>query len=283
MKTIQELLQCAKSQNIDTLDAEVLLAHALEKNRAYLYTWPDELVAEAATIQYQNNLKRRLLGEPIAYILGYKEFWSLPIAVTSDTLIPRADTESWIHWLLERFADKQRLRVLDLGTGSGAIALALAHEKPQWAICAVDCSKAALAVAMRNAKALESPQIEWLHSDWYQALSGRVFDVIVANPPYIAEDELHWQQGDLRFEPKSALVAADNGLKDLAHIIQQAPQYLAPSGLLLVEHGYLQGPSVKSLFVAAGFSAVETYCDYGDQPRWTMGIYPLHVKLQTQY
>ena len=107
--------------------------------------------------------------------------------------------------------------------------------------------------------------------------------MIVANPPYIAEDEPHWQQGDLRFEPKSALVAADNGVKDLAHIIQQAPQYLAPSGLLLVEHGYLQGPSVKSLFVAAGFSAVETYCDYGDQPRWTMGIYPLHVKLQTQY
>jgi release factor glutamine methyltransferase len=276
MKTIRELLQLAKSQGIDTLDAEVLLAHALEKNRAYLYTWPDTLVAEAAMIQYQNNLKRRLLGEPIAYILGYKEFWSLPIVVTSDTLIPRADTECSLHWLSERFADKESLRVLDLGTGSGAIALALAHEKPQWTICAVDCSKAALAVAMRNAKALGSPQIEWLHSDWYQALLGRVFDVIVANPPYIAEDEPHWQQGDLRFEPKSALVAADNGLKDLTHIIQQAPQYLTPQGLLLVEHGYLQGPNVKSLFVAAGFNAVETHCDYGGQPRWTMG-YTLRI------
>jgi release factor glutamine methyltransferase len=272
MKTIRELLQRAKSQGIDTLDAEVFLAYVLEKNRAYLYTWPDTPVADTAATQYQNYLTRRVLGEPIAYILGYKEFWSLPIAVTSDTLIPRADTECWIHWLLQRFADKKLLHILELGTGSGAIALALAHEKPHWAICAVDCSTAALAVAMQNAKALGSPQIEWLHSDWYQALSGRIFDVIVANPPYIAEEEPHWQQGDLRFEPKSALVSAENGLKDLAHVIQQAPQYLTPSGLLLVEHGYLQGPSVKSLFVSAGFSAVETHCDYGGQPRWTDGL-----------
>ena len=272
MMTIRELLQFAKSQGLDTLDAEVLLAHVLEKNRAYLLTWPDAPVADIAATHYQNYLTRRALGEPIAYILGYKEFWSLPIGVTSDTLIPRADTECWIHWLLQYFTDPERLRVLELGTGSGAVALALAHEKPQWAICAVDYSKAALAMAIRNAQTLGSPQIEWLLSDWYQALSGRVFDVIVANPPYIAEEEPHWQQGDLRFEPKSALVAAENGLKDLAHIIQQAPQYLASLGLLLVEHGYWQGPSVSSLFIAAGFSTVETHCDYGGQPRWTVGV-----------
>lgn len=270
--TIRELLQLAKSQNVDALDAEVLLAHALEKNRAYLFTWPDTLVADAVAVQYQEYVKRRLFGEPIAYILGYKEFWSMPIAVNRDTLIPRADTECSLHWLLERFADKQQLRVLDLGTGSGAIALALVHEKPQWTICAVDCSEAALAVARQNAKTLGYPQIEWLHSDWYQELSGRVFDLIIANPPYIAEEEPHWQQGDLRFEPKIALVAADNGLRDLAHIIQQAPYYLAPLSLLLVEHGYLQGPSVHSLFVAAGFSNVETHRDYGAQPRWTVGL-----------
>lgn len=271
--TIRDLLHLAKKQGIDALDAEVLLAHALEKNRAYLLTWPDAAVTDTAATQYQKNLKRRIFGEPIAYILGYKEFWSLPIAVTSDTLIPRADTECSLHWLLERFSDKQQWRVLDLGTGSGAIALALAHEKPQWAICAVDWSTDALAVAMRNAQTLGCTQIEWLHSDWYQAVSGRMFDVIIANPPYIAEDEPHWQQGDLRFEPKTALVAADNGLKDLVHIIQHAPQYLVPSGLLLVEHGYLQGPSVKSLFITAGFTEVETHCDYGGQPRWTAGFH----------
>ncbi len=271
MKTILELLQSAKTQGIDTLDAEVLLAHALEKNRAYLRTWPDRVVTDTVAIHYQDHLNRRAVGEPIAYILGYKEFWSMPIAVSRDTLIPRADTEWCLHWLLERFKDKQPLRVLDLGTGSGAIALALAHEKPHWAICAVDCSEAALVIAMQNAKTLGFPQIEWLHSNWYQALSGRVFDVIIANPPYIAEDEPHWQQGDLRFEPKTALVAADKGLRDLAHIIQQAPHYLTPSGLLLVEHGYLQGSCVNSLFVAAGFSAVETHRDYGNQPRWTIG------------
>ncbi|MCD6045683.1 MAG: methyltransferase, HemK family [Gammaproteobacteria bacterium] len=273
MKTIRELLQFAEVQGIDKLDAEVLLAHALEKNRAYLFTWPDALVADTVAIHYQNHLKQRVRGEPIAYILGYKEFWSLPIAVSRDTLIPRADTESWVHWLLERFSNKSQLRILELGTGSGAIALALAHEKPQWKICAVDSSQAALAVARHNAKDLGCPQIEWVRSDWYQALSGLVFDVIIANPPYIAEDEPHWQQGDLRFEPKTALVSGNNGLKDLAHIIQQAPRYLTPSGLLLVEHGYLQGPSVESLFIAAGFTEVETHCDYSRQPRWTVGIY----------
>lgn len=273
MKTIHSLLQFAKSQNIDTLDAEVLLAHALKKSRAYLLTWPDTVIADPIVAQYQDYLKRRALGEPIAYIVGYKEFWSLPIAVNRDTLIPRADTECYLQWLLERFADKSSLRVLDLGTGSGAIALALAHEKPQWAICAVDCSKKALTVARHNAKNLQCPQIEWLHSDWYAALAGRVFDVIIANPPYIAEEEPHWQQGDLRFEPKSALVSAEKGLKDLAQIIRQAPQYLTSAGLLLVEHGYLQGCSVHSLFVEAGFSAVETHRDYGGQPRWTVGNY----------
>ncbi len=271
MMTIQQLLAFALSQGINALDAEVLLAHLLEKNRAYLYTWPDATVRPNIVAHYQNDLNRRAVGEPIAYILGYKEFWSMPIAVTSDTLIPRADTECWIQWLLERFADKQALRVLELGTGSGAIALALAHEKPQWAICAVDCSEAALVVAMQNAKTLGCPQIEWLHSDWYQALSGRVFDLIVANPPYIAEDEPHWKEGDLRFEPKTALVAAGNGLKDLRHIIQRAPHYLASSGLLLVEHGYLQGSAVTAVFNAAGFKAIQTYSDYGRRPRWTVG------------
>lgn len=272
MTTIKLLLHQAKTLALDPLDAEVLLAHALQKNRAYLLTWPDEVVDAKVVARYQQDLARRVQGEPIAYILGYKEFWSLPIIVTSDTLIPRADSECWIQWLLEHYADKRHLRVLDLGTGSGAIALALAHEKPQWSICAVDASNAALAVARQNAQNLALP-IEWLQSNWYEAVLERVFDLIVANPPYIAEEEPHWQQGDLRFEPKTALVANDRGLSDLQQIIQEAPKYLNTQGLLLVEHGYQQGEAVQAIFMAAGFNDIQTHCDYAGQPRWTAGCY----------
>lgn len=269
--TIRALLSQAKTLGLDTLDAEVLLSHVLQKNRVYLHTWPDKIIADELAKLYQHYLARRVQGEPIAYIVGYKEFWSLPIQVTPDTLIPRADSECWIHWLLERYANADSLNVLDLGTGSGAIALALAHEKPYWSICAVDFSAAALAVARKNAHNL-SLKIEWVQSDWYHALSERRFDLIVANPPYIAEEEPHWQQGDLRFEPKTALVAKDHGLSDLQQIIQQAPRYLNPEGLLLVEHGYQQGAAVHALLVAAGFKQVQTHCDYGGQPRWTVGV-----------
>lgn len=270
MITIKALLQQAKTQGLDLLDAEVLLAHALQKNRAYLHTWPDEIITDEQAKLYQQYLARRVQGEPIAYIVGYKEFWSLPIQVTPATLIPRADSECWIQWLLDRYTDADRLNVLDLGTGSGAIALALAHEKPQWSICAVDFSAAALAVAKQNAHNL-ALKIEWMQSDWYDAILHRRFDVIVANPPYIAEEEPHWQQGDLRFEPKTALVAKNHGLSDLQQIIQQAPRYLNPAGLLLVEHGYQQGSAVHALLVAAGFNQVETHRDYAGQPRWTVG------------
>lgn len=271
MITIKTLLQQAKIQGIDSLDAEVLLAHALQKDRAYLHTWPNEIATDEQAKLYQHSLARRVQGEPIAYIVGSKEFWSLPLQVTPDTLIPRADSECWIHWLLERYAHADRLSVLDLGTGSGAIALALAHEKPLWSICAVDFSAAALAVAKQNAHNL-ALKIEWVQSDWYHALSQRRFDLIVANPPYIAEEEPHWQQGDLCFEPKTALVAKDHGLSDLQQIIQQAPHHLSAKGLLLVEHGYRQGAAVQALFMAAGFKQVQTHCDYGGQPRWTVGV-----------
>ncbi|MBY0378671.1 MAG: peptide chain release factor N(5)-glutamine methyltransferase [Gammaproteobacteria bacterium] len=271
MSTIKILLQQAKSLGLDSLDAEVLLAHTLQKNRAYLHTWPDKIVVDEQAKLYQHYLARRAQGEPIAYIVGYKEFWSLPIQVTADTLIPRADSESWIHWLLEAYPDIESLRVLDLGTGSGAIALALAHEKPQWSICAVDFSLAALAVAQQNAQHL-GLTIEWVHSDWYEAIPGRVFDLILANPPYIAEEEPHWQQGDLRFEPKTALVASDHGLSDLQQIIQQASHHLSAQGRLLIEHGYQQDAAVHALFVAAGFSQVQMHRDYAGQPRWTEGV-----------
>ncbi len=271
MITIKTLVQQAKDFGLALFDAEVLLAHTLQQNRAYLHTWPDEIISGDQVTQYQRYLKGRIEGEPIAYIIGHKEFWSLPFIVTPDTLIPREDTESWIQWLLDRYSNESVQRVLDLGTGSGAIALALAHERPAWLICAVDSSQEALKIATQNAINLEL-SIDCIQSDWFSALSLRVFDIIVANPPYIAEEEPHWQIGDLRFEPKTALVSADHGLSDLKHIIQQAPLYLSANGLLLVEHGYQQGLAVQALFVTAGFHDVQTYCDYGNNPRWTVGF-----------
>lgn len=272
MMPIKTLIQQAKDRGVASLDVEVLLAHTLGKNRAYLHTWPDKILSDDEQKQYQSYLERRLKGEPIAYIINYKEFWSLPFIVTPDTLIPREDTESWIQWLLDRYSNESVQRVLDLGTGSGAIALALAHERPKWSICAVDSSHAALKIATQNATNLKL-SIECLQSDWFSALSSRVFDIIVANPPYIAEEEPHWQTGDLCFEPKTALVSADHGLSDLKQIIQQAPLYLNTNGLLLVEHGYQQGSAVHALFLAAGFHDVQTYCDYGHNPRWTAGYF----------
>ncbi len=272
MTTIRQLLQQAKDLEVDPLDAEVLLAHFLKENRAYLFTWPEKEVAVAIIQQYQQGLSRRQQGEPIAYIIGYKEFWSMPIHVTADTLIPRADTECWLEWILQTFTENKSLHVLELGAGSGAVAIALAKERPYWAISAVDISANALAVARENEKMLLSYQcIEWLQGDWYQAVAKRQFDIIVANPPYIAETEPHWQQGDLRFEPKTALVAAEEGLADLQHIITQAPHYLSSAGLLLVEHGYTQGQAVQHYFVTSSFENVVTHEDYGGQPRWTTG------------
>lgn len=273
MITLKILVEQAQNFGVERYDAEVLLAHTLKKNRAYLHTWPDKILSDDEQKQYQFYLERRLKGEPIAYIIGHKEFWSLPFIVTPNTLIPREDTESWIQWLLDRYSNESAQRVLDLGTGSGAIALALAHERPNWQICAVDFSVEALKIAMQNAINLKLT-IECLQSDWFSALSSRVFDIIVANPPYIAEEEPHWQIGDLRFEPKTALVSADQGLSDLKHILQQAPLYLSANGLLLVEHGYQQGSAVYALFVAAGFHNVQTYSDYGNNPRWTVGYRP---------
>jgi release factor glutamine methyltransferase len=272
MATIRQLLQQAKELHIDTLDAEVLLAHFLKENRAYLFTWPEKEVAPTIIHDYQQGLSRRQQGEPIAYIIGYKEFWSMPIQVTVDTLIPRADTECWLEWILQTFAENKSLQVLELGAGSGAVAIVLAKERPNWAISAVDISLAALTVARENEKMLLSCQrIEWLQGDWYQAIVKRQFDIIVANPPYIAETEPHWQQGDLRFEPKTALVAADEGLADLRYIITQAPHYLSSEGVLLVEHGYTQGQTVQHYFVTSGFKNIITHEDYGGRPRWTTG------------
>ena len=264
--TLRELLADAARQLIpvsDTprLDAEILLAAALNRPRSYLFTWPERLPEPEQAACFAAWLQRRLTGEPLAYLLGRREFWSLELDVTPDTLIPRPETELLVELTLQHLPADRPVAVADLGTGSGAIALALAMERPQARIVATDCSAAALAVARRNAQRLGINHVQFRQGDWYQPLAGERFDLIAANPPYIAADDGHWQRGELRFEPKIALVAGINGLDALRIIIDQAPLYLKAHGWLWLEHGYDQGEIVSMLLRERGYVAVSDYCD----------------------
>jgi [protein release factor]-glutamine N5-methyltransferase (EC 2.1.1.-) len=239
-----------------------LLAQALQVNRAWLIAHDDEPPPSAAYAKYQDMLERRMQGEPIAYIFGEKEFYGISLHVTRDVLIPRPETELLVELALEHIPADKPCRVLDLGTGSGAIAISLASLRPQAQIMAVDMSLAALQVAEANAQRLALSNIQFMHSDWWQHIPATpLFDVIVSNPPYIAADDVHLRQGDLRFEPTTALAAADAGLSDLRRIIDRAPHYLVPGGMLLLEHGYDQGAAVRNLLSEAGFEAVMTCRD----------------------
>lgn len=275
--TLEESLRQASARlqavsDSPRLDAEVLLAHVLGVERTYLYTWPERPLPAAAAQRFRGLIERRATGVPVAYLTGRQEFWSLPLEVTPATLIPRPETELLVEQALARLPTGGSRTVLDLGTGSGAIALAIASERPMVRVCAVDISPEALQVAARNSKRL-GLAIELLESDWYAALAGRRFDLIVANPPYIGPEEPEASQGGCRFEPRSALVAADAGLAALRHIAQHAPAHLEPGGWLLVEHGYRQGPACRALFAAAGLTAVETLPDLQGHDRLTLGRY----------
>ncbi len=254
------------------LDAEVLLAHCLQKSRTYLRTWPErELSAEQYTA-FTALVERRAQGEPVAHITGSREFWSLPLTVNDTTLIPRPDTEILIEQALALPLPPEA-RVLDLGTGTGAIALALKSERPGWTIDATDQSAAAVALAQANAAQLQLPVRVW-QSAWFAAVpSTDRYHLIVSNPPYIAADDIHLQQGDVRFEPRSALVADAAGLADLQHLIETAPDYLHDGGYLLLEHGWQQGESVRSLLCQNGYQQVHTWRDYGNLDRISQGLY----------
>lgn len=254
------------------LDAELLLAFVLQKNRTWLYTWADKALTAAETAQAEQLLMRRLNGEPVAYIIGERDFWSLNLAVSPATLIPRADTETLIEWALE-LPLPANSRVVDLGTGTGAIALALASEQPSWMVTGVDYQPDAVALAQSNARRNGLPRVTFIQSDWFSALDGR-FDLIVSNPPYIDAGDEHLSQGDVRFEPRSALVADDHGLRDLAIIIDRAPAYLQGNGWLLLEHGWQQADAVCDLLRQRGFVDVENRRDLGGQPRISGGRWP---------
>lgn len=251
-------------------DAEILLGHLLGKPRSWLYAWPEQPLDAAQAADYAALLERRRAGVPVAYLTGEREFWSLSLRVTDATLIPRPETETLVEWALE-LALPATAAVVDLGTGSGAIALALAAERRGWRVTATDASAAALAVAEDNARRLCPGRIRCLQSGWFAHLQGDQFDLIVSNPPYIESDSPWLFSGDVRFEPRSALVAGSTGLDDLRQLADAAPDHLRPGGWLLLEHGFQQGWAVRQLLIDAGFVEVATRCDLAGLERITGG------------
>ncbi|AOV97255.1 protein-(glutamine-N5) methyltransferase, release factor-specific [Edwardsiella hoshinae] len=251
-------------------DAEILLEHVSGKGRSFILAFGETLLTTTQLERLAALLARRAQGEPVAYLIGQREFWSLPLEVSPATLIPRPDSECLVEQALLRLPARPA-QIVDLGTGTGAIALALASERRDCQVSAVEFNPEAAALARRNALRLGLAHVEVLQGSWFDPLAGRRFDMIVANPPYIDADDVHLSQGDVRFEPASALVAAEQGLADLRIIANQAPRYLASAGWLLLEHGWQQGAAVRTLLCDAGFSRVESVRDYGDNERVTLG------------
>ena len=274
-KSLADATRClAAISETPRLDAEILLAAALERPRSYLHAWPERLPEPEQSARFLAWLERRCAGEPVAYLLGRREFWSLELEVTPDTLIPRPETELLVDLALARLPVDRPVAVADLGTGSGAIALALAVERPLARIVATDQSPAALIVARRNAQRLGIRNIQFREGDWCAPLGHERFGLIAANPPYVAAADPRWRQGELRFEPPAALVSGSDGLDALRVIIAQAPDHLKPGGWLLLEHGYDQGETVPALLREHGFDAVSDYQDAAGISRTSSGRWP---------
>ncbi|MBU2862639.1 peptide chain release factor N(5)-glutamine methyltransferase [Reinekea forsetii] len=267
--TIGDALSLARETDVEKRDAEILLCHVLGKARTYIMAFAEQSLSAAQSEDYQEKLARRKAGEPIAYIIGEREFWSLPIKTTPATLIPRPDTEVLVETVLNQ-CSKQSLSVVDLGTGTGAIALALKSERPMWSLLGVDRIEEAVSLARENAECL-SLDVCFQLSSWCEGLESKAFDVIVSNPPYIDINDHHLNEGDVRFEPKSALVANDQGLADIRAITEQALRCLKPAGRLFFEHGWLQGTAVAAILDHAGFKQVTTVKDYAGNDRVTFG------------
>jgi release factor glutamine methyltransferase len=252
-------------------EVELLLGQSLGRDRAWLYAHADDAVAVDDAIRFHGLLTRRARGEPLAYILGRREFWSLDLVVTPDVLIPRHETELLVELALQKIPQGEKVEVADLGTGAGGIALALARERPQARVLATDVSAAALAVAGGNAQRLGIGNVEFAEGDWCAALGERRFELIVANPPYVAEVDLHLVRGDLRFEPPVALTSGAAGLDALGIIVRDAPRHLKPGGWLLFEHGFEQGPVARAALEKGGFAEVFTYSDLEGRERVSGG------------
>lgn len=263
----------ALSSESAKLDAQVLLLHILQKPRSYLFTWPEHALSDEQQSQFNVFIQRRLKGEPVAHITGLHEFWSLSLEVNATTLIPRPDTETLVEQALE-IALPATAKVLDLGTGTGAIALALGSEMPSWQITAVDRVSDAVALATRNQQRLAINNVHVKQSNWFSELHGEKFNLIVTNPPYIESSDIHLNQGDVRFEPLSALVADDCGMSDIKQIITQSRDYLSSNGYLLIEHGFEQGEAVRHFFEKMAFVNIKTVKDLGNNDRVTLALWP---------
>lgn len=258
---------------VDTVDAAVLLAHAAGKSRTWLYAHGADEADPAVVERYAGLVARRIAGEPVAYLTGRRGFRHLDLRVTPDTLVPRPETELLVELALERLPAAQACLVADLGTGSGAIALAVASERPRARVVATDASAAALAVARGNAAELGLANVEFRAGDWFAPLDGECFDLVASNPPYIATDDPHLGEVDLRFEPPAALSSGPDGLDAIRTIVRDAPAHLSPGGWLLLEHGWKQGADVQALLSAAGFDAIRTVRDLEQRDRVTLGRY----------
>lgn len=273
---IDAALRDARSRLSDSpsaaLDADLLLCHVLGKPRSYLFTWPERELSTAQQADFTSLLGRRVAGEPVAHLIGEREFYGHLFRVTADTLIPRPDTETLVEKALSLDVPAEA-RVVDLGTGTGAIGVSLALARPDWHVTLVDLSEAALQVAADNAHRLGAA-VTCLQGSWLSPCP-RPFDLIVSNPPYIEESDHHLDEGDVRFEPRSALVAPNNGLADLAAITQQAAGKLVVGGWLLLEHGFEQGEAVRTLLTQAGFVQVGTAQDLGGNDRVSFGQHPV--------
>lgn len=267
------LSQLQPTSSTARLDAEVLLAHILECTRTYLYAYPEKTLTENQWTTYQQHLNLRKEGKPVAYLVGNREFWSLSLDVNESTLIPRPETERLVEVTLQLLGAKEQATILDLGAGSGAIALAIASERPDWQIYASDASITAIETARKNAAKLNLNNIHIYHSDWFRSLPPKKFDAIVSNPPYIARHDPHLSQGDVRFEPESALISGEDGFTALRHIIQESPKHLAANGLLLLEHGYDQKESIIEALKQFKYANVQSWQDCSGCDRVSGGWY----------
>lgn len=270
--SIQEALQWAKTKlagvEHESLDPQYLLAEVLQKNRTYLHTWPEALLTEAQQILFEKFVLKRRQGIPVAYIVGHKGFWTLDLQVAPSTLIPRPETELLVEIVLD--LNLANADCLDLGTGTGAIALAIASEKPQWQITGVDVVQDAVTLAQSNARRNNITNARFMQSNWFAAIESQRFDIIVSNPPYVEDDSPYLQQGDVRFEPASALTSGKDGMKDILHIIANAKAHLNPQGWLLFEHGYQQADAVQQAFQRHNFKNIHSKKDYSELDRVTL-------------
>ena len=277
MLSYQALVNDATTQLYQTsdtprIDAEILLQHVLDKGIAWLISYGDTTASAEHTKAFYHLVEQRHQGQPIAYLIGYRDFWTLSLEVNEHVLIPRPDTETLIEAALDCLDNNAAPTLLDLGTGSGAIALTLAKERPQANVIAAEYQAQAIEVAKRNALKNNVSNVEFIQSDWFESIDqDSKFDLIASNPPYIEPNDEHLKQGDLRFEPITALTASENGLADLRVIIQNSGRYLKPQGFLIVEHGYNQADKVRELFENNNFIDIELHKDINDLPRCTIG------------